>query len=120
MLGSRRLENLFHADARQASARGLASVSIGSFGKGHHTPEKVLTAEDPFTHANQATSHEVARYFSDQSAVVSLFDDDPRHGYDDDNGYARQEQTYDSRFRSCSHVFHKLLLATRDRGYLNI
>ena len=49
MLGSRRLEHLFHADARQASARGLVSVSIGSFGKGHHTPEKVLTAEDPFT-----------------------------------------------------------------------
>lgn len=49
MPGGRRLENLFHADAMQASARGFVSMPIGPFGKGHHTPEKVLTAENPFT-----------------------------------------------------------------------
>ena len=49
MPGSRRLDNLFHADALQASARGFVSLPIGSFGKSYHTPEKILTAEDPFT-----------------------------------------------------------------------
>jgi hypothetical protein len=33
----------------QTPARRFVSMSIGTFGKGHHTPEKVLTAEDPFT-----------------------------------------------------------------------
>jgi hypothetical protein len=41
LLGSRRLENLFHADAMQTSGRRFVPMPIGSFGKGHHAPEKI-------------------------------------------------------------------------------
>jgi hypothetical protein len=46
--GSRRLDYLFHGDAMQAPACGFVTLPIGSFGKGYHTPKKILTAEDPF------------------------------------------------------------------------
>ena len=49
MPGSRRLDDLFHADAMQTPACGFVALPIGSFGKSYHTPKKILTAEDPFT-----------------------------------------------------------------------
>ena len=46
MPGSRRREDLFPADAMQASARGFMPMPIASYSKGYHTPEKVVTDED--------------------------------------------------------------------------